>query len=131
MLLHFYDRQTFRAALTMPLAPELHDLLANRIARFEAEGLLDMTEIVVVDANTTERELIAAVGFTPLIDTDGCRFGERDFCPTLDYVCCVSAHYHEVIHCVGNSGFAFHLLIHDGADPALVALCRAFAEFTE
>lgn len=127
MLQHFYDRHTIRAALSLPLEPELHDLLAARIAHLEAEGLLDMTEIIVIGSDTTEMALIEAIGFTPLVDADGHRFREPDFCPTLDYVSRVSASYHEAIQCVGMSGFCFQLLIHDDADARLVALCRELA----
>jgi hypothetical protein len=128
MLQHFYDRHTIRASLSLQRDPELHDLLAARIVHLEAEGLLDMTEIVLIDSDTTEMELIAAIGFTPLIDADGHRFGETDYCPTLDYVSRVSANYHEAIHCVGMSGFCFQLLIHEDADARLVALCRELAK---
>lgn len=128
MLKHFYDSGTIRASLTLGLEPELHDLLAARIVQLEAEGLLDMTEIVVIDSDTSEAELIAAIGFTPLIDADGHRFGESDFCPTLDYVSRVSASYQEAIQCIGMSGFCFQLMIHDDADARFVALCRELAK---
>ena len=55
-----------------------------------AQGLLDMTEIVV-DAATVEPELVAALGFTPLFDTGGRRFGQPGFaCATVDCVVRVS-----------------------------------------
>lgn len=127
MLLHFHDRATLRASLALPLSPELHDLLKARITHLDTEGLLDMTEIVVIGRDTTEPELMAAIGFTPLIDPEGCRYGEPGFCSPLDHVSRVSANYYEAIHCIGNPGFCFHLLIHADADQALVALCREIA----
>ncbi len=123
-LLHFYDRATITGSLRLPLEPELHNLLAIRVDHLTATGLLDMSEIIVVGADTTEPELIAALGFTPLIDLGGNRFGEPTFCPALDYVARVSPSYHEAIVAVGNGGFAYHLIVHDDADPDLVALCR-------
>lgn len=123
-LLHFYDRATITGSLRLPLDPELHRLLATRVDHLTATGLLDMSEIIVVGADTTEPELSAALGFTPLVDLDGNRFGQPAFCSALDYVARVSPSYQEAIVTVGNGGFAYHLIVHDYADPDLVALCR-------
>lgn len=123
-LLHFYDRATITGSLRLPLDPELHQLLAIRVDHLAAAGLLDLSEIVVVGADTTEPELVAAIGFTPLVGLDGSRFGRPGFCTMLDYVARVSPRYYEAIVAVGNSGFAFQLLVRDDADPNLVALCR-------
>lgn len=123
-LLHLYDRATITGSLRLPLDSELHQLLATRVDHLSAAGLLDMSEIVVVGADTTEPEIVAAIGFTPLVDLEGRRFGQPGFCPMLDYVARVSPSYHEAIVAIGNSGFAFQLLIHDSAAPELVALCR-------
>jgi len=123
-VLHLHDRNGLLAALALPLDPELLGLLQTRVGHLEAQNLLDMTEIVVVDADTTEAEMVEAIGFAPLVDLDGRRFGQPGFCSPLEYVSKVSSSYHEAIVPVGNSGFAFHLLIRDAADPALVALCR-------
>lgn len=124
-MLHLFDRAGLLAAPALPLHAELRDLLQARVAHLEAQGLLDMTEIVVVDADTTEAELVEAIGFTPLIDLDGRRFGQPGFCSLLEYVARVSPSYHEAIVPVGNSGFAFHLLVHAEADPDLVRLITA------
>ena len=127
-LLHLYDRATIEGSLDLPLDPELHDLLAARVAHLTAQGLVDMTEIIVVDGNTVEPEIVAALGFTPLVDGEGRRFGQPGYlCTAADYVARVSPSYHEAIICIGNSGFAFQVLVHDGADPDLVALCQELA----
>ncbi len=123
-LLHFYDRATIPGSLRLPLDAELHRLLVVRVDHLTAAGLLNMSEIIVISAETTEPELVAAIGFTPLIDLDGNRFGQTTSCPGLDYVARVSPSYDEAIIAVGNSGFAYHLLVHDDADADLVELCR-------
>ena len=112
------------AAPALPLASELLGLLQTRVAHLEAQGLLDMTEIVVVDADTTEAQLMEAIGFTPLIDLDARRFGQPLFCSPVEYVSKVSPGYFEAIVPVGSSGFAFQLLIHAQASRDLVALCQ-------
>lgn len=127
-MLHLHDRAGLLAVPHDPtLDDELRALLAARVAHLQAQGLLDMTEIVVVDSSTTEAELIDAIGYTPLRDIDGRRFGQPGFVANLDYVARVSPRYHEIIVTVGNSGFAFQLLVRDDADPDLVALCRECA----
>ena len=126
-LLHLYDRLSIEGSLVLPLDHELHALLAARVTHLRAESLLDMSEIVVVAADTVEAELVAAIGFTPLVDADGQRHGEPGFCAAFDYVARVSPNYHEAIVCVGNSGFAYQLLVHRGADAGLVALMQELA----
>lgn len=103
-ILHLSDRETIEGSLALPLDPELLDLLAARVSHLAAGGLLDMTEIVVADHDAAGPELIAALGFDPLLDLDGRRYGEPGFCPAIDYVARVSPRYHEAIVAVGNSG---------------------------
>ena len=126
-ILRLYDRETIEGSLSLPLDPEVHDLLAARVSHLAAGGLLDMTEIVVADRDATAAEIVAALGFDPLLDLDGRGYGEPGFCPAIDYAARVSPRYHEAIVAVGNSGFAFQLLVRDDAAPALVALCRELA----
>jgi len=126
-MLHFFDRDGLLAAPSLPLAPELLDLLQARVAHLEAQGLFDMTEIVVVDADTTEADLVEAIGFTPLVDLEGRRFRQPGFSSPLEYVSRVTPSYYEAIVPVGNSGFGFQLLVHDDADNDLVAMCEAHA----
>lgn len=126
-LVHLYDRAGLLAASSLPLHPELRHLLAERVRHLDAHGLLDMSEIVVVDADTVVAEIVAAVGFDPLVDPDGNRYGDPAFASPIDYVAKVSRHYHEAIVCMGNAGFGMHLLVHDDAQPALVAFLRGIA----
>ena len=127
-MLSLYNRSLIEAALQLPVHASLHRLLAARIAKLGRDGLLDMTHILVIQPGDTEAETIAEVGFTPLANSmDGIRFGSPDFHPSWDWL-----QYHngwfELIMTVGNSGFAFVLLIQDadGVDASLLELCRAY-----
>jgi len=123
-LLHFYDRATLLGALDLPLDPELHALLAARITHMEEAGVLDMTELVVITSETVAAELMAAIGWWPLIDPDGRHYGEPGFIEPFDDVHRASANFHRAVQTVGNAGFAFELLIHVNADRRLVSLCK-------
>ena len=128
-MLSFYDRATIEGALALSLDSQLHNLLASRIANLTARGfddLIDMTHFLVIEAGDTQADIELEVGFSPLVNaTDGTRFGSIDFHPSWDWL-----QYHdgwfELIVTVGNSGFAFVLLIQDveGVDPELLKLCR-------
>jgi hypothetical protein len=123
-LLHFSDRSTLLGALDLPLEPELHALIAARLAHLAEAGVLDMTELVVIDAETTETDLIDAIGWWPLRDQEGGQYGDSGFVQPFDHVYQASRSYHVAVQTVGNAGFAFELIVHDDAQPDLVALCR-------
>lgn len=123
-MVHAFDSTSWAHALSLPLDPELGALLAARNRLLDADGLLGMTDAVVVTADTTEANLIDAIGWTPLVDPDGRRHDAPGFIQPFDYVYQASRSYHIAVQLVGNAGHAFELIISDDADPALVALCR-------
>ena len=75
-MLHLYDRATMAHALTLDLDPQLHRLLAERIAAL-GEELIDCTEYLIVELGDTEADIVRHIGFSPLVEPiDGARFGE-------------------------------------------------------
>jgi hypothetical protein len=125
--MHMHDQASWTHALSLPLDAELNALLTARFRLLQADGLLDMTDAMVVTADTTEADLMNNVGWTPLIDPDGRRYGDADFIQPFDYVYQASRSYLIAVQIVGNAGHAFEIIIADDADPALVALCREHA----
>ncbi|PZU08516.1 hypothetical protein [Sphingomonas sp.] len=123
-MIHAFDSASWARALSMPLDPELTALLTARRRLLEADGLLDMTDVVVVTAVTTEADLVEAIGWAPLTDPDGRRHDEPAFVQPFDYIYRASRNYHIAVQIVGNAGHAFELIVADTANPALVALCR-------
>lgn len=115
-MLDLYDRTTITAALSQPLAPELHSLIADRWSDALASELADLTHILVVQPDDTAADIVKAIGFNPLDDD----------APEPDWRVRYGT-YHELIYCVGNSGFAFLVLVQDadGVPPGLIALCCA------
>ena len=125
------DRAAIEAAPNLPMRAEVRDILAPRIAGLNSSDgdLADLTHFLVVEAGDTEAAIVAEVGFSPLVNAiDGARFGSPDFHPWWDWLQNVGGWF-ELIVTVGNSGFAFVLLIEDreGTDPELVRMCRALA----
>ena len=128
-MLSLPDRASILSALDLPLEPQLHELLAAHVRTMLEDpslGLIDMTHILVVERGDSVEAIKGEVGFSPLVcPYDGARFGSLGFHPFWDWL---KGHgrWFEMIVTVGNSGFAYILLI--GADhPDLLTLCRAFA----
>ena len=130
-MLHLYDRASMTRALTLDLDPRLNNLLARRIASLDTEhgDLTDWTEMVVVSPGTTEEEIVAAVGFSPLDDPmDGARFGAVGWEPGFDHI---AAHdgYFEIITTFGST-FAYLIFVadEDGVPKSLLRMCHTYCD---
>src|SRR4051812_14212066 len=128
-MLSLYDEASMDAALASPLEPQLRKLLVDRIHDARATGLIRMTHFLVVEPGDGEEAILEEIGMSPLTNPlDGARFGSDEFEPWWDYL---ETHrgYHEMVICVGNSGWAAILLIEDadGIIPELLRLCRTYA----
>jgi len=124
------DRASIEAALHQPLDPSLHALLVETWRRAEAPGLLDLTHILAIQPGDSEESMIDAIGFSPLVNPlDGARFGTAAFLPYWSFLRDVGGWY-ELIHTVGDSGFAFILLIEKAAGglDELFEMCRCYSK---
>lgn len=112
-MLSFYDRVSLRHALTLPLRADLKELLHKRIHQIFDDGLADLTHLLVIEAGDTEAMVREEIGFSPL-EVEGIRYGSPGFFHRWDWL---EDHggWFELIFCVGNDGFAFVLLVQDGA----------------
>lgn len=126
-----YDnRAAVEAAPTLNLEPRLQGLLIDRVKLYREAGLLDLTHILVIEPGDTEQAIVEALSFSPLVDPiDGVRYGSAAFHPFWDGPIWRHDGWFELVITVGNSGFAFILLIADadGVLPELLHLCRAHA----
>ena len=113
------DMDAFRAILDQPLKPNLHKLLADRLSDTLHCGLQDHTHVLVVEAGDSEKDVEAAIGFSPLRS----RIEGLPDTPDWDWL---ERHegYWEALYCVGDSGFAYILLIEDADGSPFAALCR-------
>ena len=128
-MLSLYDKASIAAAMGQPIEPALKTFLEARLDQAAKADLLDLTHILVIQPGDTEAQIIAEIGFSPLVEPlDGIRFGIAGFYPHWAWLQDVGGWY-EMIVTVGDSGFAFILLIENGPGviPELVAMCAHYA----
>lgn len=99
------------ADLDQPLADELRAIITDRLTDAASIGLADQTHITVIQPGDTERDIEQELGWSPLVHPlTGARFGSRDWTPCWAWLQDLGGWY-ELLHTVGNSGFAYILLI--------------------
>ncbi|HZG45491.1 MAG TPA: hypothetical protein VEZ41_04385 [Allosphingosinicella sp.] len=128
-MLTFTDAASIAASPAVPADPRLQKLLAERVEQWASTDVLDLTEVLIVEPGDTAKDIWRESTICPLVNPlDGSRFGSDAFTPFWESLERREAFY-ELIVTVGNSGFAYVILIADaeGADPALLALCRTYA----
>lgn len=109
-----------------------HDIPAGarehvaRHVELAIEGdLLDLTHVLVVQADDSEADIEQALGFNPLAHPiDGIHFRVPGFEPYWDYLADLGGWF-ELILPVGNSGFANVVLVEATAGP-LADMCQRF-----
>lgn len=126
-MISLHDRASIASALNLPLDDSLRALLEDRIRHYEASGILNLTHLLIIERADTERDIVAEIGLSPLVNPlDGVRYGSEGFRPWWDWL---RQHdgWFELIITVGDSGFAFILLVQDadGVEPELLQLCLA------
>lgn len=127
-MLSIYDGATALMALDQPLDPVLRNIINDRLTDAAAIGLADQTHIIVIQVGDTEAMVVREIGWSPLIDPmSEARYGEPDFQPYWAWFQDLGGWY-ELLHTVGNSGFAYIFLIEQAAGtvPELLDMCREF-----
>ena len=129
-MLSLYDKASIAAAMGQPIEPALKTLLQARLDQAAKADLLDLTHILVIQPGDTEAQIIAEIGFSPLVEPlDGIRFGIAGFYPHWAWLNDLGERF-ELIIPVGDTGFAFILFIEKAASaiPELIAMCAHYAE---
>ena len=128
-MLSIYDEASALTALSQPLDPVLRTLITNRLTDAHAIGLADQTHIVVIQPGDIEAMLLDEIGWSPLVNPlTEVRFGSPDFEPYWAWLQDLGGWF-ELLHPVGNSGFAYILLVSrsHGVPPELLAMCEGGA----
>lgn len=87
--------------------------------------LLGLTHAVIIEPHDTGQTIEQELGFNPLIHPiDGIPYDHPDFEPYWVHLG-KQGGWFTLIHAVGNSGFAYMLLIPDSEDGEFQRLCRA------
>ena len=125
-MISIYDEDTRRAASARELDDQLRAAITTHLDRASKNGLRDLTYLVVVEATDNDAAIERELGFSPLVcPFDGHHWRDARFVPLwawLDH----QRGWYELIFTVGNSGFAYILLVADSTDAAndLAAMCR-------
>lgn len=129
-MIYLHDRVTMARTLTISLDPQLHALLAKRIAGLVTvdHDLTDWTEYLVIDFGDEEYDITRLIGFSPLVEPiDGIKFGSDGFYAFWDWLT-DHGDWFEMTVSFGST-FAYVLFIRndDLMPPDLMALCRQYA----
>lgn len=116
----------FITALNLYLPPDLKPILADIVAHTAAMELLHLTHLVVVEPGDSLTAIEEEIGYSPIANpTDGIRYDRRGFWPYWAYLRRRGSYY-ELIHPIGNDGFATILLVHEAADRDIVSMCERY-----
>jgi hypothetical protein len=129
-MLSLTDAPSIQRVMAQPFDLVLRALLAERLTLAAKAGLQNLTHIVVVQPGDTIEDLEAGIGFSPLCNPiDGIAFGRKGFEPYWARLADLGGWY-ELIHTIGDSGYAVTLLVSKAAGvPAeLLAMCAAYVE---
>jgi hypothetical protein len=124
-MLSFFSAASIAASPAHVPDPRLRELLTEVVAHWKAVGVLDLTHLLVVQPGDSEENIREEVGFSPLVDLEGHRFGSPGFTPQWDELRDHGGWF-ELTVCVGDSGFAYVLFIADRPGE-LLTLCRTYA----
>jgi hypothetical protein len=130
-MLSLDNRTSLEGSLNIPMHPQLHRLLAERVHDAAKSDLLDLTHLLVVQPGDCEHDIVNEISMSPLTNPlDGSRFTSPHFMPWWDFMTKHEPDWYEILICCGNSGFAYILLIQDaeGVQTELRELCRTYAE---
>jgi hypothetical protein len=110
-MISIYDKTTAATALAQNLPADMRDLIEGHLATAKENGLSELTHIAVIEEGDSEATMIEELGFSPLHNPlTGERFGDPGFSPHWDWLEIHPA-WHEMLYCVGDSGFAFVLYV--------------------
>lgn len=126
-MLSLFDTPSLERALSLPLDSKLRRLLKDRVDCLTDETVRDCTYFLVVDSRSTLADVCDELGWSPIHDLDGERFGAPGFTPFHDFLI-DHGDWFELLIGAGNDAM-FTLLIenNDASDPDLLGLCRTYA----
>ena len=109
-----HGRAEIERGLTLPLARELHDLLAERLQHLTSgeHDLAEDTVVAVFEPGDTDVDLQEVLGWGLLTNPyDDAVYPSATYQPWVDHLHRVGPTTYEAIVTVGNSGWGVQLLI--------------------
>ncbi len=124
--MYIYDAEALELALSLPLDADLRRLLRERTDHLATldQAIADTTYYLIVDASVTLADIVAELGWSPLIDLDGNMFGDDAFRPFHDF-CADRGGWFEVIYAISNEAVVVLLVQDDNqVDPHVRLMCQ-------
>ena len=75
--MHLFDIEALAHALTLPCDPKLRRLLHERVDHLSTldRAVADATYFLIVAGGVTSEDIVAELGWSPVVNVDGARFG--------------------------------------------------------
>lgn len=120
-------------ALASPLDPLLDRVLRLRFAQLQHDGLnpFDLATFTIIDPGDRLADVEAGLKLpiaTNLVD--GSHYGDPDFVPSTEWIADHGGLF-EMVYVLSDDGAGVVILVPDrpDIDPALLTLCRTYADF--
>jgi len=126
-MLSITDGGSLARALKLPIDLQLKQLLIERRDQLGGD-IVGIARFIVVQPGDSLVALETALGFSVLQNqTDGRRFGDPEFTPSLEWLA-DHDHCFEVVFIMTDDGFAHVVLVENspGVDPHLLKLCQMY-----
>jgi hypothetical protein len=127
-MITLFDTCSLERALSVPTDPKLRRLLTAHISHLHSadQHVRDATYFLIIDAHTTIDEIAEELGWTPLIDLDGTRYGDDAYVPFHDHLEDCGGWF--VMMVTGGNEAVFVLLICDSdlVPAELISLCYRY-----
>ena len=120
-MINLPDFDSQRTILNQPIDAELREPLRQCLELAYANGVADLTHILVLEPGDTEADIVEAIGFSPLLSRIDGIPGQLDADLIAEH-----ADWWQLTYCVGNSGFAYILFASKayGILPELQVMCQ-------
>lgn len=126
-MLSLFDTASLERALSLPIDTKLRHLLRERVDHLSTldRAVAETTYFLVVSPGTSAADVEDELGWTPLVDIDGGRFGTEAYHPFHDFAADRGGWY-ELIYATSNEAAVVFFMMDDiGTDADLLALALA------
>ena len=128
--MYLFDTEALAHALTLPCDPVLRRLLRERVDYLATldRTVADTTYFIIADEGATSDDIVAELGWSPLVDLDGANFGTDAFASSHDFITNRGGWF-ELMYSTSNEAVVVLLVLDDECtDADLLAFCRTYAD---
>jgi len=128
--MYLFDTEALAHALTLPCDPKLRRLLHERVDHLSTldRAVADTTYFLIADGGVTSADIVAELGWSPVVDLEGARYGTDSFAASHDFIADRGGWF-ELMYSTSNEAVIVLLVMDDErSDADLLAFCRTYAE---